>query len=156
MKKIFLLFLFICMVSFSEFEFGDLKWGSTKEETKDYLEKTFEIDRDSIQERDNNQLRIWRKSVTFADISLKEVVFEYNSYGELKSWSGKTGGEYEEYSYIKNYLKKKYLLDEKKVDGTDALTKHIKDYGSMIVFFEDKKIIFNGINNYYYLRDYKK
>ncbi len=45
------------MVSFSEFEFGDLKWGSTKEETKDYLVKTFGINRDSMQERNNNQLR---------------------------------------------------------------------------------------------------
>ena len=156
MKKIFLLFLFICIVSFSEFEFGDLKWGSTKEETKDYLVKTFGINRDSMQEHNNNQLRIWREPVTFADINLKEVVFEYNSDGELKKWTGETGGEYEEYSYIRNYLKKKYALDEKKVDGTDTLTKHIKDYGSMLVFFENKKIVFINKNNYYYLKNYKK
>ena len=138
MRKIVLLFLFICMVSFSEFEFGDLKWGSTKEETKDYLVKTFGINRDSMQERNNNQLRIWREPVTFADINLKEVVFEYNSDGELKKWTGKTGGEYEEYSYVKNYLKKKYDLN----NGVVALSKLVKDKGHMLVFFEDNKIYF--------------
>ena len=143
------------MISFSEFEFGDLKWGSTKEETKDYLVKTFGIDRDSIWEHGDNELKLWMQHVTFADISLKEVVFEYNSDGELKKWTGETGGEYGEYSYIRNYLKKNMLQLKKEIDETDALTKHIKDYGSMLVFFEDKKIVFINTNHYYYLKDYK-
>ena len=44
---------------------------------------------------------------------------------------------------------------KKEIDETDALTKHIKDYGSMLVFFEDKKIVFINTNHYYYLKDYK-
>ena len=31
---------------------------------------------------------------------------------------------------------KKICFRWKKIDETDALTKHIKDYGSMLVFFE--------------------
>ena len=105
-----------------------------------------------MQEHNNNQLRIWREPITFADINLKEVVFEYNSDGELKKWTGKTGGEYEEYSYVKNYLKKKYDLN----NGVVALSKLVKDKGHMLVFFEDNKIVFTNTNYYYYLKDHKK
>ena len=112
MKKVFLLLIFFCTLSFSDMGgFGDLKWGASREEVKEYLMKNFDfLKKESFIDFDDHITLI--TGITFSDISIKDPSFDFNKHGEFFGWRGET------YTIkgdnIKNLLIKKYNLIEKK------------------------------------------
>ncbi len=115
MKKVFLLLIFFCTLSFSDMGgFEDLKWGASREEVKEYMMKNFDfLKKEDFSDSDDHFSL--RKAIKFSDISIKDVYFEFNKYGEFYGWSGKTYTIKGDKINIKKLLIKKYNLIEKKI-----------------------------------------
>ena len=115
MKKVFLLLIFFCTLSFSDMGgFEDLKWGASREEVKEYLMKKF----DFLKKEDFSDFDDYitlKKAIKFSDISIKDPYFEFNKHGEFYGWSGETYTIKGDKVNIKKLLIKKYNLIEKKI-----------------------------------------
>ena len=104
MKKIVLLLIFLCTISFSNTigGFGDLKWGASREEVKKYLMETYKIREASIYElKDYTQVVF--QDIKFLDVEMWDVTFYFNKEAQFSSWRSET------YTLKGD---KKYLIDK--------------------------------------------
>ena len=119
MKKVFLLLVFFCTLSFSDVGgFEDLKWGASREEVKEYLMKNFDLNMENFLDSKDSFVvvrRIDMKSIKFSDITLKDPTFQFNKFGEFCGWSGETYTIKGDKTNIKKLLMKKFNLVEKKM-----------------------------------------
>ena len=103
MKKILLLLIFICSFGFADIGgFDDLKWGASKEEAKNYLIKTFNLEEDDIFETTysytkkdgtsdtKSHLKVMLGKTFFSGVILRDLSLDFNKHGELEGWFAQT------------------------------------------------------------------
>ena len=152
MKKVFLLLIFFCTLSFSDMGgFEDLKWGASREEVKEYLMKKFDLKETAFLEFPDS-LDLNMKGVRFSDISIKNITFEFNKRGEFFSWRGETYTIAGDKINIKKLLIKEYNLIEKKnkENVTYLDTNSNKEW--IDISFEPDKVTFICRDYYYWFK----
>ena len=168
MKKILLLLIFICSFGFADVGgFDDLKWGASKEEAKNYLIKTFNLEEDDILETTysytkkdgtldtKSHITIMLGKTFFSGIILRDLSLDFNKYEELEGRSAETY-PISDIKKIKERLKKNYNLNEKKnEEKIEYLDLNSKEELFMIHFKPKKEefvITFYSLNFYYSLK----
>ena len=78
MKKILLLLMFLCTISFSNTigGFGDLKWGASREEVKKYLMETYDLMESSVYEFED-YTQVLSQNIKFMDVGLWDITFHF-------------------------------------------------------------------------------
>ncbi|MDR2879515.1 MAG: hypothetical protein LBV03_06350 [Fusobacteriales bacterium] len=140
MKKILLLLMLLCTISFSNTVggFNELKWGASREEVKKYLMETYELkSSDIFQIRDYTE--VIYESIYFGDVNLWEITFYYNEKGQFYQWMAESYTMRYDKTYLINRYKKAYNLKEKKEsNGVISLTGYPESEGFLIQVYPDK------------------
>ena len=140
MKKIVLLLIFLCTISFSNTigGFGDLKWGASREEVKKYLMETYNLKDYSIyQIRDYTEVTY--ESIYFGNVGLREITFYYNEKGQFYQWIAESYTLRGTKQYLIDKYKKTYNLDEEKDStGVISLTGLPESEGILIEIYPDR------------------
>ncbi|MDR2879669.1 MAG: hypothetical protein LBV03_07140 [Fusobacteriales bacterium] len=140
MKKILLLLILLCTISFSNTigGFGELKWGASREEVTKYLMKTYDLEEYSIYQI-RNYTEVTYQSIYFGDVNLREINFYYNKNGQFYKWGAKSYTMRYDKTYLINRYKKAYNLKEKK-DSNDviSLTGYPETEGFLIEIYPDR------------------
>ena len=140
MKKIFLLLIFLCTISFSNTigGFGDLKWGASKEEVKKYLMETHKLRETAVWEFDD-YTEVTYQSIYFGDVGLREITFYYNEKGQFSKWKAESYTMRGNKQYLIDKYKKTYNLDEEKDStGVISLTGLPESEGILIEIYPDR------------------
>ncbi len=152
MKKVFLLLIFFCTLSFSDMGgFEDLKWGASREEVKEYLMKKFDLKETAFLEFPDS-LDLNMKGVRFSDISIKNITFEFNKRGEFFSWRGETYTIAGDKINIKKLLIKEYNLIEKKNKENVTYLDTNSNREWIDISFEPDKVTFICRDYYYWFK----
>ena len=149
MRKIVLLLIFLCTISFSNTigGFGDLKWGASKEEVKKYLIETHKLRETAVCEFDD-YTKVTSQSIYFGDIGLREIIFYYNEKGQFYQWIAESYTLRGTKQYLIDKYKKAYNLDEEKdSNGIISLTGLPESEAIIIKVYPDKvKFNFQDFN----------
>jgi hypothetical protein len=149
MKKIVLLLIFLCTISFSNTigGFGDLKWGASREEVKKYLMETYDLKEYSIYEL-KEYTQATYQSIKFGDVGLREINFYYNEKGQFYQWRAESYTiKYDKTHLIDRYKKAYDLDEEKKANGIISLTGLPESEAILIQVYPDKiKFNFQDFN----------
>ena len=140
MKKIVLLLIFFCTISFSNTigGFGDLKWGASREEVKKYLMETYNLKDYSIFQI-NDYTEIIYESIKFENVSLWKINFYYNKKGQFSQWRAESYTMKGDKLYLIDKYKKAYNLKEKREsDDIVSLTGYPESEGILIQIYPDK------------------
>ena len=138
MKKIFLLLILLCSISFSNAGgFLDLKWGASKEETQKYILDTFN-ETTTIVKDDVIKYTLNDNDIKFLNIPLKDVYFGFTPNNKLHTWIAETYNIQGDETNIKNMLKEKYNLIEKTENGENYLYSDDNKEVIQIDFYPDK------------------
>ena len=107
MKKIFLLLLLLCTLSFTETTgFIDLKWGSSKEDSLKYMKDTFGVE---PLVNGNTIVTYNSKNIKLEGLELLKITFFYSDNKKFYSWTGSTPNVTYDKNFVKEKFKKKYL-----------------------------------------------
>ena len=147
MKKIFLLLILLCSISFSNAGgFLDLKWGASKEETQKYILDTFNKTTPIVKD---DVINYSLKDIEFLNIPLKDVYFGFTENDKLYMWIGETYTIQGNKASIKDTMKKKYNLIEKTENGENYLYGDNNKEVIQIDFYPDKiKFYFTDYNTW--------
>ena len=149
MKKIVLLLIFLCTISFSNTigGFGDLQWGASREEVKKYLMETYELRESSVRQIDDYS-KITYENIYFDDVGLREIIFYYNEKDQFYQWTAESYTMRYDKTYLIDQYKKTYNLDEeKKANGVISLTGLPESEAILIQVYPDKiKFNFQDFN----------
>ena len=147
MKKIFLLLILLCSISFSNAGgFLDLKWGASKEETQKYILDTFN-ETTTIVKDDVINYSLNDNDLEFLNIPLKNTYFRFTENDKFYMWIGETYTIKGDKTSIKNMLKKKYNLVEETKNGKNYLYADNNKEVIQIDFYPDKiKFYFTDYN----------
>ena len=136
MKKIFLLLVLFNSLIFSNADgFLDLKWGASKDETLKYMNKTFGVTTNVIED---DVILYSMKNIKFEGLDLKDLYFSYLPNGKFNMWIGKTYTIKGDQTKIKKTLKEKYGLKEEKKEKYDRLFNYINGEAIEIKFYNDR------------------
>ena len=143
MKKVFLLLIFFCTLSFSDMGgFGDLKWGASREEVKQYMMKTYNIEDYGIYEL-KDVTKVSLKNVELFNIELYDINFRFNDNGGLSKWWAESYTiKGDKKSLIEKFKKEHNLTEEKDKDGLTKLY-GFSETELISIYFYPNKIIFN-------------
>ena len=140
MKKIVLLLIFLCTISFSDTVggFGDLKWGASRDEVKKYLMETYELRETAVWQIDD-YTKVTYESIYFGDVGLREIIFYYNKNDQFYQWRAESYTMRYDKTYLIDRYKKAYDLKEKK-ESNDviSLTGYPESEGFLIQIYPDK------------------
>ena len=165
MKKILLLLIFICSFGFADIGgFDDLKWGASKEEAKNYLIKTFNLEEDDIFETTYSYtkkdgtlnkityLRIIMGKTSFSGITLRNLSLNFNKHGEFETWTAQTYS-ISDTKKTKNRLKNEFNLIEKINEEKIEYLRLQSSEESFSIHFLPDKIEFYCTSDYYSFRN---
>ena len=143
MKKVFLLLIFFCTLSFSDMGgFGDLKWGASREEVTQYMMKTYNLKNYEIYQL-KNSIMVSLSNVELFNIDLYNIDFYFNDNGRLSNWWAESYTIKEDKKSLIEKFKKEYTLkEEKEKDGLVILYGYSGTELISISFYPNK-ITFN-------------
>ena len=140
MKKIVLLLIFLCTISFSDTVggFGELKWGASREEVKKYLMETYKLRESAIFELEDYTQVIF-ENIKFLDVEMWNVTFHFNNKNQFSKWRAESYTMKGDKKYLIDKYKKTYNLKERKdADGRITLTGYPENEGILIYIYPDK------------------
>ena len=122
--------------------FGNLKWGAPKEEVKQYMMKTYNIEDYGIYEL-KGVTKVFLANVELFNIELYDIDFYFNDNGGLSNWWAESYTiKGDKKSLIEKFKKEHNLTEEKDKDGLTKLYGFSKTELINIYFYPDK-ITFN-------------
>ena len=150
MKKILLLLIFLCTISFSNTigGFGDLKWGASREEAKKYLMETYKLKEYAVYEFDD-YTQVNFENIKFLDVEMYDLVFYFNKNKQFSGWRAQTYTMRYDKRYLIDRYKKDYNLDEeKKSNDIISLTGFPESEAFLIQIYPDKVTFYIEDFNY--------
>ncbi len=143
MKKVFLLLIFFCTLSFSDMGgFGDLKWGASREEVKQYMMKTYNLKDSGVSEL-KDITKVFLENVELFNIDLYDINFYFNDNGGLSKWWAESYTIKENKIHLIEKFKKEYNLKEKKEKDDLVIVYGYSGTEMISISFYPNKIIFN-------------